>query len=208
VVFETALWDGKPATRQLEKNSEERLNTRALGLSGSGRSGDLLVEAKKPYYFAPWGSIYRGQHGRGERVEDQVPLLILNPPGGQNRVVQSTVEIDDIAPTVAGALGFRDALPTDGTDLLDPPRILVSSHGQDQAVPAGEAVSILGFVQDAVGVERVEYRLDDDEHFRRADGTSSWEIRVTLPPGRHAVTIRALDETGLTSTVRFHLVAR
>ncbi len=207
-VFLMSENNGKIVTKRLERESEERLNTRALGLSGSGRSGDLLVEAKSPYYFSPRGSIYLGQHGRGERVEDQVPLLIMNPSGGRQSIVRSVVEIDDIAPTVAGALGFLDALPADGTDLLDPPKILVSSHAEDQVVPAGGTTSILGFVKDSVGIERVEFRVDGEDKFHAAEGTTFWEARVRLTPGRHAVVVRAIDETGIASTVRFHLIAQ
>ena len=161
-----------------------------------------------PYYFAPWGSIYRGQHGRGERLEDHVPLIILNPPGGRHHIVNSIVEIVDISPTVAGTLGFLDFLPADGKDLLDPPRIFISSHAEDQSVPAGQIVSILGFVKDSVGIQRVEFRVGHEGTFNVASGASFWEAQVKLAPGRHAIFVRAIDETGLQSTVRFHLVAK
>jgi hypothetical protein len=208
LVFMISPGDGGPTAVRLVQESEERLVARAMGLTGSSRSGDLLVEAKHPYYFAPWGSIYHGQHGRSHLVEDHVPLLILNPSGDGHRTVKSVVEVTDIGPTVAGIMGFLDFLPSDGKDLLDPPRILISSHSQDQAVPAGKVVSILGFAQDSVGIKRVEFRIGDEEKFLAADGDSVWEAKIQLPPGRHAITVRAIDETDLQSTVRFHLVAR
>jgi len=206
-IFKLTRGDDGPIVVQLCGESEELLLVRALGLAGSSRSGDLLVEAHSPYYFAPSGSIYYGQHGRGERAEDHVPLLILNPSGGRQHMVRSVVEIADISPTVAGVLGFLDFLDADGKDLLDPPKIIVSSHTEDQPVPAGRAFSILGFAKDAVGIQRVEFRFDDEEKFRAASGSSFWEARVKLPRGRHAITVRATDETGIQSTVRFHLVA-
>lgn len=207
VLFMLTRGDVKPVIMQLDDESEERLIVRALGLAGSGRSGDLLIEAQSPYYFAPWGSIYNGQHGRGERIEDHVPLLILNPPGGRHQTVQSVVEIADIGPTVSGSLGFLDFLKGDGTDLLDPPRIIISSHTEDQPVPAGRVISILGFAQDSVGIKRVEFRVGDDGTFTAASGFSTWEAQVKLPRGRHSIAVRAVDETGFQSTVRFHLVA-
>jgi hypothetical protein len=200
--------EGAPTIMRLNKESEEHIIVRALGLAGSNRSGDLLIEAKSPYYFAPWGSVYLGQHGRGERLEDHVPLLILNPPGGRRHTIKSVVEIADIGPTVARALGFLDFLPSDGKDLLDPPRIFISSHAEDQPVPAGQNISILGFAKDSVGIQRVEFRVGEEGMFNTASGASFWEVRIKLPPGRHAIFIRAVDETGLQSTVRFHLVAR
>jgi hypothetical protein len=118
------------------------------------------------------------------------------------------VEIADIGPTVAGTLGFLNYLPTDGKDLLDPPRIFISSHAEDQQVPARQNISILGFVKDSVGVQRVEFRVGEEGRFKTASGTSLWEAQFKLPPGRHAIFIRAVDETGIQSTVRFHLVAR
>ena len=207
-VFMLAPGDGGSTAMRLNRNSKERLVARAIGHAGSSRSADLIVEAKSPFYFAPWGSVYRGQHGRGERVEDHVPLFILNPPGGRQTTVRSVVEIADIGPTVAGILGFLDFLTSDGKDLLDPPRIIISSHAQDQPVPAGEVISILGFAQDSVGIERVEFRLGDEGEFKAAKGASFWEAQVELSPGRHAIVVRGIDETGLRSTVRFHLVAR
>ena len=207
-IYRLTQGDGTPAIMRLNQESEEHIIARALGMAGSNRSGDLLIEAKSPYYFAPWGSVYLGQHGRGERLEDHVPLLILNPPGGRRHTVRSVVEIADIAPTVAGTLGFLDFLPSDGKDLLDPPRIFISSHAENQPVPAGQNISILGFVKDSVGVQRVEFRVGEEGMFNTASGSSFWEAQVKLPPGRHAIFIRAVDETGLQSTVRFHLVAR
>jgi len=200
--------DGITRKIQLQQDSEERITVRTLGFAGSTRSGDILVEAKSPYYFAPWGSIYKGQHGRRDSVEDHVPLLILNPPGGRQHLVRAVTEIVDIAPTVAGTLGFRDYLPTDGKDLLDPPRIIISSHGEDQVVPAGQAISLLGFVQDSVEVGQVDFRVGEEGAFFVAKGLATWEAQIKLTPGRHAIFIRALDETGLQSTVRFHLLAR
>jgi arylsulfatase A-like enzyme/protein tyrosine phosphatase (PTP) superfamily phosphohydrolase (DUF442 family) len=200
--------DGVAGKIRLQQDSEERITVRTLGFAGSTRSGDILVEARSPYYFAPWGSIYKGQHGRRDSVEDHVPLLILNPPGGRKHLVQAVTEIVDIAPTVAGTLGFRDYLPTDGKDLLDPPRIIISSHGEDQVVPAGQAISLLGFVQDSVGVGQVEFRVGEEGAFIAAKGLASWEAQIKLTPGRQAIFIRAMDETGLQSIVRFHLVAR
>jgi arylsulfatase A-like enzyme len=208
VVYVQTHNDGAPSIMRLDKESSELIVLRALGLAGSSRSGDLLIEAKSPYYFAPWGSVYLGQHGRGERLEDHVPLLILNPPGGRRHIVKSVVEIADIGPTVAGTLGFLNYLPTDGKDLLDPPRIFISSHAEDQQVPARQNISILGFVKDSVGVQRVEFRVGEEGRFKTASGTSLWEAQFKLPPGRHAIFIRAVDETGIQSTVRFHLVAR
>ena len=207
-IFMLTPGEGAPTKTLLYQESEQHIIVRALGLAGSSRSGDLLVEAKQPYYFAPWGSIYRGQHGRGERMEDHVPLIILNPPGGRNHTVNSIVEIVDISPTVAGTLGFLDFLPADGKDLLDPPRIFISSHAEDQSVPAGQTVSILGFVKDSVGIQRVEFRVGNEGTFNGASGAAFWEAQVKLSPGRHAIFIRAVDETGLQSTVRFHLVAK
>ena len=206
-IFMMTRGEDGPVVVKLRGESEERLRARALGLAGSSRSGDLLIEAQSPYYFAPWKSIYHGQHGRGERVEDHVPLLILNPSGGRQRTVSSLVEIADISPTIAGILGFLDFLDADGKDLLDPPKIIVSSHTEDQSVPAGRAFYILGFAKDAVGIQRVEFRFDDEEKFHAASGSSFWEARVKLPRGRHAITVRATDETGIQSTVRFHLIA-
>ena len=207
-IYRLTRGDGAPTIMRVNQESEERIIARALGLAGSSRSGDLLIEAKSPYYFAPWGSVYLGQHGRGERLEDHVPLLILNPPGGRRHTVKSVVEIADIAPTVAGTLGFLDFLPSDGKDLLDPPRIFISSHAENQQVPAGQNINILGFVKDSVGVQRVEFRVGEEGVFNAASGSSFWEAQVTLPPGRHAIFIRAVDETGLQTTVRFHVVAR
>jgi protein tyrosine/serine phosphatase/arylsulfatase A-like enzyme len=207
-IFMLTPGEGAPVKTLLYQESEQHIIVRALGLAGSSRSGDLLVEAKQPYYFAPWGSIYRGQHGRGERMEDHVPLIILNPPGGRHHIVNSIVEIVDISPTVAGTLGFLDFLPADGKDLLDPPRIFISSHAEDQSVPAGQTVSILGFVKDSVGIQRVEFRVGHEGTFNAASGSSFWEAQIKLPPGRHAIFVRAIDETGLQSTVRFHLVAQ
>jgi arylsulfatase A-like enzyme/protein tyrosine/serine phosphatase len=207
-IFMLTPGEGAPTKTLLNQESEQHIIVRALGLAGSSRSGDLLVEAKSPYYFAPWGSIYRGQHGRGERMEDHVPLIIVNPPGGRHHIVKATVEIVDIGPTVAGTLGFMDFLPSDGKDLLDPPRIFISSHAEDQSVPAGQTVSILGFVKDSVGIQRVEFRVGDEGAFNAASGGSFWEAQIKLPPGRHAIFVRAIDETGLQSTVRFHLVAK
>jgi arylsulfatase A-like enzyme len=207
-IYRMTRGDGVPTILRLNQESEEHIIARALGLAGSNRSGDLLIEAKSPYYFAPWGSVYLGQHGRGEHLEDHIPLLILNPPGGRRHTVKSVVEIADIAPTVAGTLGFLDFLPSDGKDLLDPPRIFISSHAENQQVPAGQSISILGFVKDSVGIQRVEFRVGEEGVFNAAGGSSFWEAKVTLPPGRHAIFIRAVDETGLQSTVRFHLVAR
>ncbi|MCJ7618080.1 MAG: alkaline phosphatase family protein [Desulfobacterales bacterium] len=206
-VFMLSRKDNGSTLTRLDQESGERLLVRAIGLAGSGRSGDLLVEAKSPYYFAPWGSIYQGQHGRGERIEDHVPLLILNPPGERQCSARSVVDIADIAPTVAGTLGFLDYLVSDGKDLLDPPRIIISSHAEDQPVSAGKIISILGFVNDSVGINRVEFRIDEGK-FNTASGHSFWEAQVKLSPGRHAITVRAMDETGLQSTIRFHLVAR
>ena len=206
-VFMLTKGDDKPVITRLDEESEEHLIGRALGLAGSSRSGDLLVEARSPYYFAPWGSIYHGQHGRGERVEDHVPLLILNPPGGRHQTVESVVEIADIGPTVSGSLGFLEFLKCDGKDLLDPPRIIISSHTENQPVPAGKVISILGFAQDSVGIKRVEFRVGDEGMFTTASGFSSWEAQIKLPSGRHAIAVRAIDETGFQSTVRFHVVA-
>jgi hypothetical protein len=208
VVYMMERGDGAPTIMRLAEESPERIVLRTIGLAGSNRSGDLFIEAKSPYYFAPWGSVYLGQHGRGERLEDHVPLLILNPPGGRRHTVKSVVEIADIGPTVAGTLGFLDFLPSDGKDLLDPPRIFISSHAEDQPVPSGQNISILGFVKDSVGIQRVEFRVGEDGMFNTASGSSFWEAKIKLPPGRHAIFIRAIDETGLQSTVRFHLVAR
>lgn len=207
-VYTLTAGAGGPDKSRLPQESDELLIVRTLGTSGSVRSGDLLVEARHPYYFAPAGSVYRGQHGRRESVEDHVPLLILNPSGGRKHVVASVSEIADIAPTVAGVLGFLDFLPADGKDLLDPPRIIVSSHTEDQVVPAGKDISIMGFVHDAVGIVRVEYRVGDEGSFNIARGTSTWDAAIRLSPGRRAVFIRATDETGLQSQVRFHLLAR
>jgi hypothetical protein len=105
-------------------------------------------------------------------------------------------------------LGFLDYLPSDGKDLLDPPRIFISSHAEDQKVSAWQNISILGFVKDSVGIQRVEFRVGEEGVFKSASGTSFWEARIKLPPGRHSVFVRAVDETGIQSTVRFHLVAR
>jgi len=208
VAYVQTRGEGTPSIMRSDQESSELIVLRALGLAGSSRSGDLLIEAKSPYYFAPWGSVYLGQHGRGERLEDHVPLLILNPPGGRRHTVKSVVEIADIGPTVAGTLGFLDYLPSDGKDLLDPPRIFISSHAEDQQVPARQNISILGFVKDSVGIQSVEFRVGEEGGFKTASGTSLWEARIKLPPGRHAVFVRAVDETGIQSTVRFHLVAR
>ena len=200
--------DGGVKKIQIQQDNEERVTVRTLGFAGSTRSGDMLLEAKSPYYFAPWGSIYKGQHGRRDSVEDHVPLLIINPPGGRQHLVRSVTEIVDIAPTVAGTLGFRDYLPTDGKDLLDPPRIIISSHGEDQVVPAGQVISVMGFVQDYVGVGQVEFRVGENGDFIAANGLATWEAQIKLTPGRHAIFIRAMDETGLQSMVRFYLVAK
>jgi len=197
-----------PVKKRLPQESDELLTARTLGIAGSTRSGDLLMEARYPYYFSPAGTLYRGQHGRRESVEDHVSLLMLNPPGGRKHVVKAVTEIADIAPTVAGVLGFLDELPADGKDLLDPPRIIVSSHTEDQAVEAGKAVGILGFVRDAVSIVRVEYRVGDEGNFVAARGTSTWDAEVNLSRGRHAIVVRATDETGLQSQIRFHLMAR
>jgi predicted AlkP superfamily pyrophosphatase or phosphodiesterase len=207
-IFMLTPGEGAPTKTLLYQESEQHVIVRALGLAGSSRSGDLLVEAKSPYYFAPWGSIYRGQHGRGERMEDHVPLIIVNPPGGRQHIVKKIVEIVDIGPTVAGTLGFLDFLPADGKDLLDPPRIFISSHAEGQSVPAGQTISVLGFVKDSVGIQRVEFRVGDEGTFNAASGASFWEAQIKLPVGRHAIFVRAIDETGLQSTVRFHLVAQ
>ena len=197
-----------PVKNRLLRESEEMLIVRTMGIAGSSRSGDLLVEARYPYYFSPAGTLYRGQHGRRESLEDHVPLLMLNPSGGRKHIVKTVTEIADIAPTVAGVLGFLEELPADGKDLLDPPRIIVSSHTEDQVVETGKTVGILGFVRDAVGVVRVEYRVGDEGNFIAARGTSTWDAEVTLNRGRHAIVVRATDETGLRSQIRFHLVAR
>jgi hypothetical protein len=44
--------------------------------------------------------------------------------------------------------------------------------------------------------------------FNAASGAAFWEAQIKLSPGRHAIFVRAVDETGLQSTVRFHLVAQ
>jgi len=196
-----------PSVEQLSPENPDHLRIRVLGLSGSSRSGDLLIEAQYPYYFAPWKSVYLGQHGKGELVEDHVPLLMLNPSGGRSLTIESLAELVDISPSIGGILGFLDYLDPDGKDLLDPPKIIISSHTEDQSVPAEKPISLLGFANDALGIQRVEFRFDDEEKFHTARGSSFWEAQIRLPRGRHAVVVRATDETGIQSTVRFHLVA-
>ncbi|MGA2332256.1 MAG: Ig-like domain-containing protein [Syntrophales bacterium] len=83
-----------------------------------------------------------------------------------------------------------------------------SRTAEDQSVPAGQTVSVLGFVKDSVGIQRVEFRVGHEGTFSAASGAAFWEAQIKLPPGHHAIFVRAIDETGLQSTVRFHLVAQ
>ncbi len=191
----------------VETGRRDRLAERLAGLAGSARSGDLFVEARAPYYFAVEGHTYRGEHGGADGEQDHVPLLIVNPPGHPRLAVDLPVGNEDIAPTIAAALGFGAELRSDGHDLLDPPRIRVSSHGEGEVVAAGE-VHVLGFAEDALGVEQVEVRLDEQGGYVPARGAEVWEADLVLPPGRHVVDVRARDTTARETTVRFHLEAR
>ncbi|MFN7956081.1 MAG: alkaline phosphatase family protein [bacterium] len=191
----------------LEPGRPDRLAERLAGLAGSTRSGDLFVEARKPYYFAVPGHLYRGEHGGADGEQDHVPLLLVNPPGHPRQRVATPVGNEDIAPTIGGVLGFAAALAADGRDLLDPPRIHVSSHVEGQVVPAG-SVTLLGFAEDTLGVEQVEMRVDEQGPYVPVDGTATWEAERVLAPGRHTIDVRARDLTQLETTVRFHLVAR
>ncbi len=193
--------------RPVETGRPDRLAERLVGLAGSTRSGDLFVEARSPNYFAVPGHTYHGEHGGADGEQDHVPLLVINPPGRLRQRIATPVGNEDIAPTVAGVLGFTEALAADGRDLLDPPRIHVSSHSEGQQVPAGP-VAVLGFAEDALGIERVEVRVDEQGAFRPVVGTEAWEAALTLEPGRHTIDVRARDLTQLETTVRFHLVAR
>jgi len=59
-----------------------------------------------------------------------------------------------------------------------------------------------------VGVGQVDFRVGEEGAFIAAKGLATWEAQIKLTPGRHAIFIRAVDETGLQSIVRFHLMAR
>lgn len=207
LVTATARGRAGDAWKLVEAGRPDRLAERLAGLAGSARSGDLFVEARSPYYFAIEGHTYRGEHGGADGEQDHVPLVLVNPPGHPRLVIDVPVGNEDVAPTVAGALGFGEALGGDGHDLLDAPRVRVASHGEGEVVAAG-AVEILGFAEDALGVERVEVRLDEQGDYRPARGTEAWEADLVLAPGRHAVDVRARDVTARETTVRFHLEAR
>ena len=47
-----------------------------------------------------------------------------------------------------------------------------------------------------------------DRPYRCRNTEQFCEARIKLPLGRHAIFVRAVDETGFQSTVRFHLVAQ
>ncbi len=204
------IWDKADdliTPRRIDTSDGNRMARRLQGLMGTSRSGNILIETVYPYFFAPAGSIYLGQHGRAEHTEDHVPLLIINPPEKRYLRVDASVKIVDVAPTLAGSLGFYEVLPSDGQDLLAPPEISISSHAEDQVVPAEKPFSILGFTHNSVGAAQVEWRVGAEGAFHPASGSDFWEVRLQLPAGRHPVFIRATATTGMQSVVRFYLRA-
>jgi outer membrane protein assembly factor BamB len=60
--------------------------------------------------------------------------------------------------------------------------------------------SIRGTATDNTGVARVEYQVDNED-FKPAEGTNSWQIRMNSKPGTMTVRVKAIDLAGNESSV-------
>ncbi len=80
----------------------------------------VVVVADHGISFRP-GSAKRGVPGEDPRGEIMpIPLLVKAPGQARGQIDDSNVELIDVAPTVADALGLSVPWPVDGQSLLDP----------------------------------------------------------------------------------------
>jgi predicted AlkP superfamily pyrophosphatase or phosphodiesterase len=87
--------------------AEERVNNLGITL----RSGDIILSAKKGYYFA--GKKMNGEHGTLGLEDSRVPLVFINRQLRNKRKIVTTVRTIDIAPTIATVTGCMQSLLTD-----------------------------------------------------------------------------------------------
>ena len=88
--------------------AKERVNNLAL----TQRSGDIIISAKKPFYYAK--EPMRGEHGSLNREDSHVPLLFINS-NLYNSQIQRNVRTIDVTPTIAESMGFLGFLKKSGT---------------------------------------------------------------------------------------------
>ncbi len=89
--------------------AEERVNSLAATL----RAGDIILSARSPYYYE--GKPMKGEHGSLHREDSHVPLIFMGKGLGNQTDPSTVARVIDVAPTIAEAMGFLDALRREGT---------------------------------------------------------------------------------------------
>ena len=85
---------------------------------------------------------------------------------------------------------FSIPLSTDST----PPEIKILSHEDNEIVSSSEVIFEMR-ISDNVGVESIEFKVNDED-YRPTDGKSSFSEIINLSPGKNLIQIRALDKLG------------
>jgi hypothetical protein len=74
------------------------------------------------------------------------------------------------------------------------PNVSITVPENDKIMDTGE-IKVMGISSDDVGVKDVELKANNGE-WERCNGTTSWELNLTLQPGKNVIRARATDFAG------------
>ena len=87
------------------------LRERINGLNEPSRSGDILISSRNGFYYDE--KKYKGEHGTIARDDSYVPLIFAGKGiSSPETCLETEVRTIDIAPTIAGIMGFLEHLQT------------------------------------------------------------------------------------------------
>ncbi len=80
------------------------------------------------------------------------------------------------------------------------PILTITNSPKNFARLYSESLTLAGRATDDVGLDYVEFQINDGM-FQRAGGTTSWQAEIILPPGNDVVRLRCVDLAGNTSAI-------
>jgi len=107
---------------------------------------------------------------------------------GQNAIQAKAIDTSDNEATDVVNVTYNQ--PVDST----PPVIVISSPMEGQVFHT-DNITVAGTALDDVALDRIEVRLNDDP-WRLASGTISWNMDITLTEGNNTIHARAMDMSG------------
>jgi arylsulfatase A-like enzyme len=112
---EYRLWEkgGYKDIDSLDMEEYPFAKERVDNLSNTLRGGDIVISARKPFYFA--SDSMRGEHGSLHMEDSHVPLLFINGNLKDKKHVEEYARTIDISPTIAESMGFLEELKKPGS---------------------------------------------------------------------------------------------